>query len=385
MNISRQAAGVGYSNFRDDPVTVTLMIYGRERGNRFDMDILISGQRKERLPIAMTLEDLNELNELLRKRMNKVIVDYVNKNKQDLAADLAALANTGKFAFGEVFSDPQAQRAMLDLSKISDNIIFEINSDDFSLPWELLYYPEASPAPPSFNKFWGMKHIISRVINRENRPFVSPKIEVHTRPRLGLLAYSELTGVSDLEIPFFEQLKKDGKIRLVKMPSLDPTPAKKDIELDKFKKFWDRKFNIAHFACHASTKGKPSVESFIQLSNGICITLLDLKQAEITIREYPLVILNACETAQLCSMNTRYFAGDFIKYGARGVVATEHAVPDQLAFEFTREIYGYLLDGMDLGKSIFETRKQLLKHGNPIGLMYSLYAPPATRIEYTNH
>lgn len=384
MNTSKQSVSVSYSNFHDDPVTVTLLIYGRDKGSRFDMDILVAGQKKERLPIAMTDKDLKELNQLLRERMNKVVKNFVNRKNlsdADLNSDLISLANTGRFAFGEVFSDPQAQKAMLEVLSFSDQIIIEVNSDDFSLPWELLY-SEPLAETPSYDKFWGMKYIISRVINRESRPLISPKIRVNTLPRLGLLAYTHLPGVLSFEIPFFEQLKKDGKINLSKMPTLDPAPTRKDGELDKFKKFWDKKFNIAHFACHACCID-PYIDSFIQLSNGFRITLLDLKQAEITIKEYPLVILNACETGQLNSTNTRYFAGDFIKYGARGVVATESAVPDLLAFEFTKELYSHLLEGKRLGESILETRKRLVKRKNPVGLLYALYAPPATRLDYT--
>jgi len=384
MNTSKQVVSVSFTNFHDDPVTVTLMIYSRDKGNRFDMDILVSGQKEERLPIAMTSKDLEELNRWLRARMNKVIRNFINRESispEDAQADFVKLANIGRHAFTEVFSATRAQRAMLDVLSFSDQIIFEINSEDFSMPWELLY-PEPLGKDPSYEKFWGMKHIISRVINKEGRRFISPRIRIESLPVLGLLAYSNLPGVAQHEIPFFEQLKMAGKIKLFKMPPLDPEPEKRDGELDKFKKFWNRKFHIAHFACHACGREEPHFDSFIQLSNGIRITLLELKEAEIIIKEHPLVILNACETGRLSSMNTRDFAGDFIRYGARGVVATEHAVPDVLASEFTKELYSHLLEGKKLGESILETRRELLRRGNPLGLLYSIYAPPATKLDY---
>jgi hypothetical protein len=384
MNPSRQAVRLKHTNFQDDPLTVTLIINSREKGSRFSMDILTDGQVKERLPISMTADDLKEINQMLRDSMNRVVRHFSIKDtlsKDDLEAALLGLVRTGRHAFTEVFSDMQAREAMLALLSFSDQVIIQVMSEDFSLPWELLY-SEPAGTPPSYENFWGMKYIISRVINRDWRSPVSPNIRVDSLPKLGLLAYKNLPSVADKEIPFFEQLKRDGKIILDKMPSLDPTPGKKDGELNKFKKFWNKSFNIAHFACHAYCVDEPRVDSFIQLSNGIHITLLDLKDAEITIKEYPLVILNACETGRINTMTTRHFAGDFIRYGARGVVATEHAVPDTLAFEFTEELYVHLLKGKKLGESMIETRRELLGRGNPIGLLYSLYAPAAIKLEY---
>jgi hypothetical protein len=376
----QRAAGVRFTDYQQHRVDINLRIYSR--GKRWDMDIKALGRNSQRLPIALTPKALGERCDALQAEMHKVVCHTALGGKdaaRSLKADRAELAKAGNALFRDIFGG--ARMMMRQLLNLGREVYIEINSEDFSVPWELLYSDSLNA--PLYENFWGMKYIISRVINQEERPgdIAPTTIHVASKPRLGLLTYKNLPGVAQREIPFFEKLKEDGKITLVKLPPLDPADAKRKQELDKFKHFWDKSFHVAHFACHARYDDKKSFRSFIQLTNGIRITLDDLARADITIRDYPLVILNACEMGQMSSMDVRYFAGDFIKYGALGVVATEAAVPDKFATEVTRHLYAHLLDGKYLGQSMLLTRQELLQLNNPVGLLYSLYAPPIIKLE----
>jgi len=91
--------------------------------------------------------------------------------------------------------------------------------------------------------------------------------------------------------------------------------------------------------------------------------------------------MNACETGNLNPLYTSYFSADFLKRGARGVVATECAVPDVFAADFAQQLYTHLLAGEQLGESLLATRRYFLeKYHNPSGLLYSMYAPPSIRL-----
>ena len=76
-------------------------------------------------------------------------------------------------------------------------------------------------------------------------------------------------------------------------------------------------------------------------------------------------------------MNKR-FVKSFLEYGARGVIATECAVPDTFAADFSRKFYEHFLEKKQpLGESLLATRQHFLrKEKNPSGLLYSMYAPP---------
>ena len=88
--------------------------------------------------------------------------------------------------------------------------------------------------------------------------------------------------------------------------------------------------------------------SHISLSNAFDITLMDMDNQGISMSGNPLVIINACETGNLNPLYTGHFASNFLRYGARGVVATECIVPDKFAAAFAQHLYCHLLDGTSL-------------------------------------
>ena len=128
----------------------------------------------------------------------------------------------------------------------------------------------------------------------------------------------------------------------------------------------------------------PPAKQYMLLSDEFPISLQDLEVYEITIHGHPLIIMNACETGNLNPLYTSHFVGSFLKYGARGVVATECAVPDSFAADFAHKLYGHLLAGELLGESLLATRRYFLhEYHNPSGLLYSMYAPPSIRLMVT--
>jgi hypothetical protein len=367
--------------YQDYPVDIHIRIY--RNGARYGADFLAVGS-SQRVPIEMSPQDLVMLNKQLQDAIQTVASGNVEEGKPaaELKAQLRSLAEVGNYAFKRVFSHHDAQTAIRELLGLSHRISIQVASEDFFLPWELLY--PFSPERPSYEHFWGMNYIISRVIVQEARPgaFVSPIIPVTHCPKLGLLTYCRLPSVVEKEIPFFEKLDRDGKIALFKLRAL--YPEKKREEFKEFKAFWEKALDLAHFACHAFYEDVSPNLSYVVLSDEFPISLQDMEVYDMATNGHPLIILNACGTGNLNPLYTSYFASAFLRYGARGVVATECAVPDAFAADFAQHLYIRLLAGRPLGKSLLATRRYFLeKHHDPSGLLYSMYAPPSIRLAYT--
>lgn len=371
--------------FQNYPVNIYLRIYPKPKNMGYELEILAEGIA-QRSYINMLPHDLESLNKLLQKDLYSITRTNLAEQQptaEELKNQIYALAKVGNYAFKKVFghSDAVTCQAIQDAFALSQQASIQIVSDQFFLPWELIY-PVTLDKPLSYDNFWGMKHIISRVIPQDNRPgaFVSPNIECNKNiTKLGLLTYRGLTGVVEKEIYFFKKLQNEGKISLFEMRPLDLN--QKIEELKEFKDFWNHCFHLAHFACHAFYLADSPDESYILLSDDFPITLMDMEVSEITIKAHPLIIMNACETGNLNPLYTSNFAAKFLEYGARGVVATECAVPDDFAADFSEQLYGHLLTGKSLGESLLTTRRYFLeKYNNPSGLLYSMYAPPSIRL-----
>lgn len=89
----------------------------------------------------------------------------------------------------------------------------------------------------------------------------------------------------------------------------------------------------------------------------------------------PLFIMNGCETMAVTPDLTHGFLHTLKSLGAAGVIGTEIKVWTQLARPFGVRLLSYMLQGMSVGEAFLEARKYLLRQLNPLGLVYSYYAP----------
>jgi hypothetical protein len=396
-----QVVGSPPCTYQDRAVAVDVQIRIRPEETYYTAEINALGAgRCVPVPIEMSRDDLKSLNRHLQEAMRVVVNECAVEEEltpEKSRTQLYQLAEWGNYGFKKVFKHHDALatiKRLLPLLELEAQILkrtlsIQITTENFFLPWELIYPASLIEEPVSYKHFWGMKHLISRVIVQETQPgdFVSPIIRVIRRPRLGLLAYCGLPSVVADEIPFFEKLNSDGKITLFKLRDLKPEKKKED-EFKEFKNFWDNAFNLAHFACDARYENGAPELSRILLSDEFPISLRDMEiyfvdgeGRPLVIEGHPLIMMNACETGNMNPLYTSHFAAAFLRHGARGVVATECAVPDVFATNFAKQLYKHLLNGEPLGESLLITRKYFLeKYHNPSGLLYSMYAPPSIRL-----
>src|SRR6266516_1812409 len=324
--------------------------------------------------IGLKSHDIEELNSELQQANEQLSVNL--EMDGGCGDSLAKLAQKGNFAFKRIFAEGIPRETIGKALKLDATI--QLTSDEFFLPWELLYDgPLGSQVDAAH--FWGMRYIISRALIQEAHPdeLVSPIIH-SSRPHVGMIVCHDLEHVVKQEISTLQNLHRSKRILLSSLRRLKTSQRDKD--LAEFGSFLRKKLQIVHLACHAREK-KQKNQSYLLVSDDFDITMEDFGVREFTIKHNPFVILNACLTGTINPLYTSNWAALFWGRGARGVLATEMHVPDWFAAAFTEQLYKHFLSGKPIGEALLTTRRYFWeeKH-NPLGLAYALYSSPSIRI-----
>ena len=358
------------------PVQVQIRI--TSNGSGYEADICADWSNWYRFRIGLKPQDIAELNSELQQAIEQVAGNIEMNSAYGDA--LSRLAEKGSFAFKRIFAEGAPRDAISSALRRSATIQF--SSEDFFLPWELLYNgPLGTHMQATY--FWGMRHIISRALIQEARPgdLEPPVIQV-ARPHVGMIAYTNLEHVVKREIPALRQLHQSKRIQLSLLHAM--STSQRDKELADFGRFLRKNMQIVHFACHAR-KEQQIFQSYLLFSDEFPVTIEDFGVREFEIRHRPFVILNACLTGTISPLHTANWAAEFWRRGARGVLATEFHVPDWFAAAFVEELYTRLLSGKPIGEALLATRRLFSEtQSNPLGLAYALYSSPSIRIANSN-
>jgi hypothetical protein len=369
---------LGLPFFDDFPVHTQIRI--QPDGREYVAYVQAGWAKWHRFRIGLKQHDVEELNSELQQAIEHVSAcfDVEDVDSAEYTKGLSKLAQKGNFAFKRIFAEGAPRQTISQALQAGSTL--QASSEDFFIPWELLYDgPLGSQVDVSC--FWGMQYIISRTLIQDARPgdFVSPVIR-SSRPRVGLVAYDQLSHVIKEEIPALRRLRRQKRIYLSFLRPLDI--SQHDDELDKFGSFLEKKLQVTHLACHAYVKQPPS-QSYLLVSDDFPITIEDFRVREFDIKHKPLVILNACLTGTMNPLYTSNWASVFWERGARGVLATEFRVPDWFAAAFIEGLYEHLLSGEPIGKGLLANRLRFWEErSNPLGLAYALYSSPSIRIAH---
>ena len=348
-------------------------------GTDYMADINADWSNWHRFRIGIKARDLEEFNSELQQAIEEVSDSFKKDGKN--SGSFAKLAQKGNFVFKRIFSEGAPREIVKKLLEVGATI--QISSEEFFIPWELLYDGPLGPET-DLAHFWGMKHIISRALIREARPsdLGSPIIQTAC-PQVGLIAYNDLEYVKSEEIPTLQELHNQSRIILSPLRSLDEKQHYNELEyLGNF--LSNDQLQIVHLACHAFKKNSLS-QSYLLISDEFSISMEEFFVREFDIKQRPLVILNACLTGTMSPLYTSNWAALFWERGARGVLATEFHVPDWFAAAFIKQLYGHLLAGEPIGESLLATRRYFCnEQNNSLGLAYALYSSPAVRIVNPN-
>ncbi|MEA3276096.1 MAG: CHAT domain-containing protein [Pseudomonadota bacterium] len=226
--------------------------------------------------------------------------------------------------------------------------------------------------------FWGFQHIIelpphevdkSNPIERERRDRVGPSDPPHLT-----IGYNGGLDSSSKHLSRIETVLSDpGTTAQLSGQSADRQQILKDLK--------NEDLDVVYFFCHARGGSADPTDDTSRLevqvgpadqAREIMIYTLDE-----TYRwpRHPLVILNGCSTAAFSPDALAPFVRKFVNdIGAAGMVGTEVPVWEPLATEFAEQYLQMFLSGRPAGQSLLDVRQHFLSKGNPLGLIYTLFA-----------
>jgi hypothetical protein len=152
---------------------------------------------------------------------------------------------------------------------------------------------------------------------------------------------------------------------------------------------------IQHFACHCATADPDPLQHAFRLAaqtgQPCVVTLGELdaqfglagqKATEDPPRPGPLVFLNACASAVMAAGFGTSFVRWFLRNRNRGVIGTETLIPDTFASAFSAQFYTAILKKEPIGQALITTKRHMVRqYGNPLGMVYTMYADPDLQVE----
>ena len=311
---------------------------------------------------------------------------------------LRTLAVAGAELYQRIFYGPAAGADVQNVgellkkqaTKAGSSLDFQVVATRFPVPWGLLYFGDtADGATIDPELFLGMRHVVEQ-IPLQTGMLVDDTVIDSGSPSLAV----SVNVNADID---GGQLKLDGVARQLAYwntcatsagPRLTVAPRRTRDELLGALRDGARD-QLMYLYCHAVTNAPDDPggirNAAFQLTGGERVTLGDLYRESPTTKPLPgnpLVFINACESAELRPEFYDGFIPYFMAKGARGVVGTECKTPAVFATEWALRFFPRFLDGEPLGDIFLELRREFhTKHGNPLGLLYSLYCDADTRIQ----
>ena len=194
----------------------------------------------------LTPGDLEDVN----KEVQKILAEIARELRQDVVVEkersndvCLRLAELGRYIRVRVFSDELLEAIRVSFARYT-KVSINVWSGSFVIPWELLYDGDDSK-PPNYEDFWGCKYRIARTIRGNwDQDFSDERICANPITRVGLLADENLPHVTNVEVPFFAALEREGRIQLAHF-----SPDNSNLTA-----FFRGAFDVVHFACHTGPR-----------------------------------------------------------------------------------------------------------------------------------
>ncbi|HEX6046439.1 MAG TPA: hypothetical protein VFZ22_18230 [Pyrinomonadaceae bacterium] len=197
------------------------------------------------------------------------------------------------------------------------------------------------------------------------------------------------------------------QLQMIACVSTDPLFVERDTHLGRLKKLKNAlKFELdnsygaivnrlkttipqlLYFYCHGGVRANTNLP-YLEIGNSDRFGPDDLIGEGISWKEpHPLVFINGCHTTSLNPEITLDFVSSFVQQsGAAGVIGTEITIFEPLAVKFAEECFSRFVgapphnESMPLGRAVRGARLELLKQGNPLGLVYIPYAVGTLRLQ----
>ena len=139
-----------------------------------------------------------------------------------------------------------------------------------------------------------------------------------------------------------------------------------------------------HFTGHGVAKDANPDRSAIILAADEAFSPEDVSGTAVNVGiPHPVVFINACQVGRggMGLTGIGGWARRFVQAGAGAFIGAYWSVYDDAAFEFSKEVYGRLLDGMPIGDAVKEARAAVRAGGDPTWLAYTVFADPLASVE----
>jgi hypothetical protein len=263
-------------------------------------------------------------------------------------------------------------------------------------PWQILYHTKRrtkQEGKTDPTKFWGFRYVLGVTHEKDSRQGRQRALVQSPKPEE--IAFAGWRG-SDPKDEVADRARRLAEhIKSKTGATVEPSYEKKEFIGKLEEKALDIKFIFAYGHATSGTvldEKKPIISGVEWASAHFKFSENDLMEPEdfdklarkVDLKAQPVVILDACETGTfgINAMNNNGFVGALTRAGAGAVIVTESPVLANFAYYFGLNLIDELFEGkVDVSQAMLNVRlKHLREWENPLGLVYTLYGNPATRI-----
>lgn len=320
--------------------------------------------------------------------------DALDISEQAETFALETLARAGARLFQQIFQHPEggedARRLGEGLRRMvasdSHQLQFQVVSRQFPVPWGLLYLGDVRRgADLSWNLFLGMSHLVECIPFQNGFPALDTAIA--SEPRLSVSINVNAAIDEEFQVDYVERQRAWWSHISASQPRVQVVPRRLRDEVLKALADDRCTDQIFYLYCHANASGPRDPggidASALVLTDGR-LTLADLNleaPADAQLVGNPLIVINACESAEMTPRFYDGFVPYFMSKGARGVIGTECKIPALFASEWADRFFDRFLDGQSLGETVLSLRRSFLANNrNPLGLIYTIHCDGDTAI-----
>ncbi|MCG7594990.1 CHAT domain-containing protein [Mycobacterium sp. PSTR-4-N] len=325
---------------------------------------------------------------------SQVFLEHIDIPAEVQRQALKRLARAGRLLYRQLFRPAGGGD---DLRSIGDWLARHVAEPDVMLtvqivarqvpvPWSMLYLGDIDDDDAlTWDRFLGMRHIVELLPFQRMPADDDPEIDSLPDLTLGLNINPV---VSEAAVDQVAEHRKRCADLAVSRRCVSVITRSDRAEVVSALAADSTRDKVTYFYCHAKTNDADPQQSAIimgsQIDRSTFATLADLTNDapdDIPLAGRPLIVLNACESADLSPRFYDGFVPYFLSKGARGVIGTECSTPVLFAIRWAENFLDRLLDGAEVGRALRDVRLEFLQHNNnPLGLLYSSHCDVTTQI-----
>lgn len=266
------------------------------------------------------------------------------------------------------------------VNSMPDSTRLTIATNCAFFPWEILNSRAENNQEEPYKKLWGYRFITNylRIPTPGEHGFSTPEDNYkNDKPNIILsinpTINTEVKGYAGIE-PDRPHLEfYSNKIKNQKLGSLLNTGSEIIDSLINS----TNDATMIYMYCHGTNNNpfQANSQETLEVDEGINIFPNDLRNRKQDFSRAPIIFLNSCKSGVISPLSFVTFLKMFQAKKALGIIGTTIEIPITFAAVFGVRILESYLHGDYLAQALFDLRRTLLEHNNPLGLFYSFQCP----------